>query len=109
MYRQRRAHRVRRHPDGRICETNEQCGHNVPDEWIGLEARCEHVGLFGTYSVESVCYRGKLQDPNEVAVTLNAGALSILISRSSRRKSFHVGAEQRYLGGIRIVLITDAT
>jgi hypothetical protein len=93
-------------PDGRICETNEQCGHNVPDDWLGLEFRCEHVGLFGTYSVEErVRYRGKLQDPNEVAVTLNAGALSILIA-FFRRKN-HPIMLTACLGGIGLILVTD--
>ncbi|MDD1751015.1 MAG: hypothetical protein LUO89_14215, partial [Methanothrix sp.] len=35
--------------DGRLCETEEQC--RGPDAEPGLEYRCEHVGLFGTYSV----------------------------------------------------------
>ena len=50
-------------PDGRICDTSEQCG--GPEAEPGKEYRCEHVGLFGTYSVEErVRYRGELQDPN---------------------------------------------
>lgn len=73
-------------PDGRICETNESCG--GPDAEPGKEYRCEHVGLFGTYSVEErVRYRGELNDPNEVALTICAGALSLLIGFALRRRN----------------------
>ena len=73
-------------PDGRICETNESC--RGPDAEPGKEYRCEHVGMFGTYSVEErVRYRGELQDPNEVALTISAGALSLLIAFALRRRN----------------------
>ena len=50
-------------PDGRSCETSE-CSAAAPDAEPGLEYRCEHVGLFGTYSVDDrVRYRGELHDP----------------------------------------------
>lgn len=72
-------------PDGRSCETNESCG--GPEAEPGKEYRCEHVGMFGTYSVEErVRYRGELQDPNEVALTISAGALSLLIAFALRRR-----------------------
>ena len=52
-----------------------------PQAEPGLEYRCEHVGLFGTYSVEErVRYRGDLQDPNEVALAICAGAMSLLVA-----------------------------
>ena len=73
-------------PDGRICDNVEQCG--GPEAEPGMEYRCEHVGLFGTYSVEErVRYRGELQDPNEVALTISAGALSLLIGFALRRRN----------------------
>lgn len=73
-------------PDGRLCETNEACG--GPEAEPGKEYRCEHVGLFGTYSIEErVRYRGELQDPNEVALTICAGALSLLIGFALRRRN----------------------
>ncbi len=71
-------------PDGRLCEMSEQC--YGPDAEPGLEYRCEHVGMFGTYSVEQrVRYRGELQDPNEVALCISAGALALLIAFMRRR------------------------
>ncbi len=75
-------------PDGRECETSEQC--RGPDAEPGLDYRCEHVGLLGTYSVEGtrVRYRGDLQDPNEVALTICAGGLALLIGFTLRKKQF---------------------
>jgi hypothetical protein len=73
-------------PDGRNCEINEQC--RGPDAEPGFEYRCERVGSFGTYSVEGrVRYRGELQDPNEVALTISAGALSLLIGFALRKRT----------------------
>jgi O-antigen ligase/polysaccharide polymerase Wzy-like membrane protein len=73
-------------PDGRECENVEQC--HGPEAVPGLDYRCEHVGLFGTYSVEErVRYRGELQDPNEVALAISAGALSLLVAFYRRRRN----------------------
>jgi len=73
-------------PDGRDCENSAQC--RGPDAEPGMEYRCERVGLLGTYSVdERVRYRGELQDPNEVALTISAGALSLLIGFALRKRS----------------------
>ncbi len=73
-------------PDGRSCDMSEQC--LGPDAEPGKEYRCEHVGAFGTYSIEErVRYRGELHDPNEVALTITAGALSLLIAFAMRRRS----------------------
>jgi hypothetical protein len=73
-------------PDGRECTSNEAC--YGPDAEPGLEYRCEHVGLFGTYSIEErVRYRGELQDPNEVALTISAGALSLLVAFARRKRN----------------------
>jgi O-Antigen ligase len=72
-------------PDGRECENNDQC--RGGDAEPGLEYRCEHVGLFGTYSVdERVRYRGELHDPNEVSLAVSAGALSLLIGFALRKR-----------------------
>lgn len=72
-------------PDGRECENNDQC--RGADAEPGLEYRCEHVGLFGTYSVdERVRYRGELHDPNEVSLAISAGALSLLIGFAIRKR-----------------------
>ena len=72
-------------PDGRGCETNEDCRGAGAEP--GYEYRCEKVGLLGTYSVEMrVRYRGELHDPNEVSLTICAGALSLLIAFSLRRR-----------------------
>ncbi|HEY4180270.1 MAG TPA: O-antigen ligase family protein [Kofleriaceae bacterium] len=73
--------------DGRSCEINEDC--LGPDVEPGKEYRCEHVGAIGTTSVEQrVRYRGELQDPNEVALTISAGALSLLIAFGLRKRTF---------------------
>lgn len=56
--------------DGRYCKSEPQCyeGDTEPD----AEYNCEHVGLFGTSSVAGgrVRYRGALNDPNELSLTL---------------------------------------
>jgi len=73
-------------PDGRLCDTVERC--YMPDGEPGLEYECEHVGLFGTYSVQGrIRYRGELQDPNEVSLAMTAGALSLLIAFARRKRS----------------------
>lgn len=75
-------------PDGRPCENSLSCATNIPDWALGFEFRCEHVGLFGTYSQEErVRYRGELQDPNEVSLVVTAGAVSLLIAFIRRKRS----------------------
>jgi O-antigen ligase len=72
-------------PDGRECETSEQC--RGPDAVPGMEYSCEKVGLFGTYSVDQrVRYLGELHDPNEVSLTIAAGGLSLMIAFLLRKK-----------------------
>jgi len=91
------------HPDGRLCETVDRC--YAPDAEPGLEYRCEHVGLFGTYSVqERIRYRGELQDPNEVSLAMTAGALSLLIAFARRKRT--AGATAACIAGIVLVLAT---
>ena len=90
-------------PDGRECETSLDCrGPGAePDE----EYRCEHVGLFGTYSVEGrVRYRGDLKDPNEVALTVCAGGMALLIGFALRKRRALV----QLLYGACVVLVTVA-
>jgi hypothetical protein len=84
-------------PDGRFCENNEQC--RGPEAEPGLEYRCEHAGLFDTYSIdERVRYRGELHDPNEVSLLIAAGGLSLMIAFALRKRTalgvfvFGVGA-----------------
>ena len=90
-------------PDGRYCDTVERC--YAPDAEPGLEYRCEHVGLFGTYSVQQrIRYRGELQDPNEVSLAMTAGALSLLIA-FARRKRTPI-ATAACIAGIALVIVT---
>jgi hypothetical protein len=87
-------------PDGRPCETAEVC--RGPDAEPGLEYRCEHVGIVGTYSVdERVRYRGELHDPNEVALAISAGALSLLIAFAIRRRN----PPSRFLYGLAAAIV----
>ena len=89
-------------PDGRPCEhVPGSC--NGPDAQPGFEYRCEHVGLFGTYSVDDrVRYRGELKDPNEVALTISAGALALLIGFAVRKRS---GAAKLALGATFVIAL----
>jgi hypothetical protein len=103
IYGQERAGTMDAIADGRPCDTNEDCRHNIPEGGLEYEYRCEHVGMFGTYSVEQrVRYRGELQDPNEVCVVIIGGALSLLVAFLRRKE----GALTRLLcvAGIGIVL-----
>lgn len=73
------------HSDGRSCATSMDC--RGPDAEPGFDYRCEHVGLFGTYSVDQrVRYRGELKDPNEVALAICAGAIALLIGFATRQR-----------------------
>lgn len=72
-------------PDGRACETHMQC--LGPDAEPDLVYRCEKVGLFDTYTIDGrVRYTGELHDPNEVALTICAGGLGLLIGFALRRR-----------------------
>jgi O-antigen ligase len=83
-------------PDGRPCDLHKaaddiEIGIPVcrgPDAEPGLDYRCEHVGLFGTYSVDGrVRYRGNLNDPNEVALVMAAGGISFVIAFLRRKRN----------------------
>jgi hypothetical protein len=71
-------------PDGRPCDTNENCTTDDPAQ----DFLCERVGLFGTSTVGGrVRYRGILQDPNELALALATGlpfAFAFLARRPGR-------------------------
>jgi O-antigen ligase len=91
------------HPDGRLCENVDRC--YGPDSEPGMEYRCEHVGLVGTYSVqERVRYRGELQDPNEVSLVIIAGAMSLLVAFARRKRT--AAATAACYAGIGLVLGT---
>ena len=90
-------------PDGRACESNAEC--RGPEAEPDREYHCEHVGLLGTYSIaERVRYRGELQDPNEVALMISAGAMSLLIGFALRKRT--PGSAVLYGGGAVIALLT---
>jgi O-antigen ligase len=73
-------------PDGRPCDDATQCG--GPESQPDLKYRCEKVGLFETHSVEGrVRYRGDLNDPNEVALVISAGAVSLVLAFMRRKTS----------------------
>jgi hypothetical protein len=73
-------------PDGRLCELADACYASGAEP--GAEYRCEKVGWFGTYSIEDrVRYRGEVHDPNELALTICIGGLSILIAFAQRRRN----------------------
>ncbi len=73
-------------PDGRPCNTAEECSEG--DAEPGAQYQCERMGLFGTVSVGRgrVRYRGVLKDPNEVALTCGA-VLPALFARNERQSS----------------------
>jgi O-antigen ligase len=73
-------------PTGRLCETHLQCQLD-PEREPDLAYRCEHVGLFNTYSIDNrVRYTGELHDPNEVSLTMAAGGIALLLGFSLRRR-----------------------
>lgn len=90
--------------DGRPCVISDDC--LGPDAEPGKEYRCEHVGIVGTTSVEErVRYRGELHDPNEVALTISAGALSLLIAFALRRRTVTSTLVFGILAGITIATV----
>lgn len=72
--------------DGRLCESKLEC--EGPTAEPDSEYNCERVGLFGTSSVGSgrVRYRGALNDPNELSLTLCV-ALPFAFAFYERRRS----------------------
>lgn len=79
------------------CDVNQDCREAEVED-----ARCEHFGLFGTYSIEErTRYRGQLHDPNEVALTICCLGLSFALAFmvQDRRMRWKVG------GGFMCLLI----
>jgi O-antigen ligase len=73
-------------PDDRDCETAEACYGRGSEP--GQEYVCERVGLFRTFTVEDrVRYRGDLQDPNEMALTIVTLGGSLLVAFGLRKRS----------------------
>jgi hypothetical protein len=72
-------------PDGRSCTAHLEC--LGPDAEPGFEYRCERVGLFDTYTIDGrVRYMGELHDPNEVALTIAAAGIAVLIAFALRKR-----------------------
>lgn len=70
-------------PDGRSCRERVDCYRG--DHEPGAEYACERFGLLGTSTVLGrVRYRGKLQDPNELALVISI-AVPLLITLFRRR------------------------
>ncbi|HTJ42783.1 MAG TPA: O-antigen ligase family protein [Kofleriaceae bacterium] len=73
-------------PDDRPCETAEVCYGRGAEP--GNEYVCERVGLFRTFTVEDrVRYRGDLQDPNEMALTITTLGASLLVAFAIRKRN----------------------
>jgi hypothetical protein len=71
----------------RQCIAGEEADGAIDGRPDGRECELSEVGKFGTYSVEDrVRYRGELHDPNEVALTICAGGLSLLIGFAMRKR-----------------------
>ncbi len=81
-------------PDGRTCKP-EFYGQDCLgfDAEPGATYTCERVGLFGTTSIHGrVRYRGKLQDPNELSLTVCITVIPIMIAFATRRRSLRFWA-----------------
>lgn len=88
-------------PDGRPCEDSLQC--LGPDAEPGLTYRCERVGFFDTFTVEGrVRYIGELHDPNEIALTIAAAGIAVLLAFAIRRR--HGGRQWPIILGIVLML-----
>jgi len=90
-------------PDGRACTDDLQC--LGPDAEPGFEYRCERVGLFDTYTIDGrVRYVGELHDPNEVALTIAAAGVAVLIAFALRKR--HSGGQLVMVLGVVLMLAT---
>jgi hypothetical protein len=90
-------------PDGRACSDSLQC--LGPDAEPGLVYRCERVGLFDTYTIGNrVRYVGELHDPNEVALTIAAAGIALLIAFALRKK--RAGGQLAMVLGVMLLLAT---
>jgi hypothetical protein len=73
-------------PDGRSCETPEECYVDPPEPQAVY--RCEHAGILGVTSIAGgrVRYVGVLHDPNEVALAVSA-AVPFAVAFYERKRS----------------------
>jgi O-antigen ligase len=86
-------------PSGFECDTNADCKEMESFD----ESRCEHFGMFGTYSIEErVRYRGQLNDPNEVAMTICCLGLSFALAFIIREKR---GRARLFYGAIVLLIV----
>lgn len=86
-------------PSGIECETNLDCKETESFD----ESRCEHFGMFGTYSIEErVRYRGQLNDPNEVAMTILCLGLSFALAFMIRDAR---GRSRLFFGAIILLIV----
>jgi hypothetical protein len=91
--------------DGRACEAYADC---LADPEPGAHYECEHIGLFGTYSInQRVRWLGIIQDPNELAMCIALG-VPLLIGLYLRRPSLGRGVLFAICGGF-IALCTVFT
>jgi hypothetical protein len=89
-------------PDGRSCENQLQC--LGPDAEPGFEYRCERVGFFDTYTVDGrVRYIGELHDPNEIALTIAAAGIAVLIAFTLRKRG--AGGQLLMVLGVLLMLL----
>jgi hypothetical protein len=86
--------------DDRPCETKNECSEGDGDP--STEYRCEKAGLFGTWAIEDrVRYRGELQDPNELSLTICCFGFAFLIA-------FMIGTKHpvvTFLGAIAVMIL----
>lgn len=82
--------------DGRACETYADC---LVDPEPGAHYECEHIGLFGTYSInQRVRWLGIIQDPNELSMCI-ALCVPLLIGLYLLRPSLGRGVLFFLFGG----------
>lgn len=78
--------------DGRSCDRAEPNGCMRGEAEPGADYVCEHVGLFGTQSIQGrVRFRGTIKDPNELALAV-AVVLPLAFAFFERRRSGWRGA-----------------
>lgn len=87
-------------PDGRACKEREDCFINNPEP--GADYICERPGMLDTSTIGGrVRYRGVLQDPNELSLTLSCSLPFIIVFFQLRRSWARLAA-----AGVVLVLAT---
>jgi hypothetical protein len=93
--------------DGRLCEDSSECRAQAEP---GEEYRCERPGPFQTMTIEGrVRYRGNLEDPNELALTLVIALPFALAAFAQQRSLIRVAAVAVSLGIVVPVVIWTAS